>query len=200
MKLKRSKVLIISVVTIAVLAMVPMFKVVVVPQWPIKVVDEAGQPVNDFEVRQHWLHYSFDGSGLNPAYGGEETLQSSSSGEIIFPERSFRASLLGIVFAKIGSPLRWINVHSSTEESAYFNCLSGSCPYESSPHYRGKTDELKKNILVVEQRNDEFEPEVSPSSSSQGTGTGVGVGLGVGGDYSTKTLENSNIERVLKSH
>lgn len=180
--MKLSNIIITSLIAVALLAFLPIFKVVVVPEWPINVVDQAGQPVGDFEVREIWHHYSFDGSGIDPAYGGEEELRSNSSGEIIFSERSFRASLFGIAFAKVGSPLRWINVHSSTGESAYFICLSGSCSYESSPHYRGNAEELSKKTLVVEHPNSDSDPEdISAPSTS-----GVGEGPGFGYDYPSK--------------
>lgn len=177
--MKLSTVVIITLIVLLVVACLPVFKVVVVPQWPIKVVDISGQLVSNFEVRQHWNHYSFDGSGIDSPYGGEEDLRSNASGDIIFPERSFHASFLRIAFAKIGSPLRWINVHASTGESSYFICLSGSCSYESEPHYRGNAAELEKNTLVVTHMNSENgsvdDPVGSTSDIDTGTGTGTGA-------------------------
>jgi hypothetical protein len=133
-----------------VLALVPSIEIVVVPEWPMRVVDTAGNPVAGAEVRQHWNHYSFNASGTGDAYGGEEILASDANGQIVFPERSFRVGLLSLALSKIGGPFRWFDLHASTGPSAYFVCYNVSCRY-SEPTYRGEPEELLNTVIVVHQ-------------------------------------------------
>ena len=138
-----------GVIVLAIVSIAPVWTVVVVPEWPVKVVDKNGRSVAGVEIRQHWHHYSFDGSGIDSDYGGEQEFVSSPEGLIVFPARSFKASLLSIAFAFVGTPLRWINPHSSTGPTSYLVCLSVSCDY-STPTYRGNSDALVNTSVVVE--------------------------------------------------
>jgi hypothetical protein len=146
--MNRTRLVAIIIVFTVVVLFIPIIKVVVVPQWTIHVVNEAGDPQGDVDVRQHWRHYSFDGSGINDVYGGEEVRSSDLNGEIVFPERAFRASALSWLAAKVGSPERWINIHSSTGPSSYFICMNASC--DVGPSYRGRERDLENNVLTVE--------------------------------------------------
>ena len=144
---RRQKILV-TVLLLCAAMFVPFWKVVVVPEWPIRVVDESGQSKPGIEVRQHWNHYSFDGSGIGGFYGGEDTRTSDANGAIVFPERSFRASPLRIAFAYVGNPLRWINPHASTGPHSYFICPSESC--SDTKWYRGNQSDLENNVLTIE--------------------------------------------------
>lgn len=138
-----------GIVVLAIVAFAPVWKVVVVPEWSVKVVDKNGRSVPGAEIRQHWHHYSFDGSGLDSDYGGEQEFISNADGKITFPERSFKASLFSMAFAYVGTPLRWINPHSSTGPTSYLICLSISCGY-TEPTYRGNSEVLLNTSIVVE--------------------------------------------------
>ncbi len=145
--MKRPRILIFLILVLFGL-LVPLIKVTVVPERTIGVLDEQGNPQNDIEVRQIWNHYSFDGSGLSGLYGGEEVRTSSANGEITFPERSFRVGAASWLWATLGSPLRWINVHASTGPHSYFICIDTNCA--QPPWYRGNPEDLENNVLIVE--------------------------------------------------
>lgn len=147
--MKRPSILIIVIIVLLVL-LVPLIKVSVVPERTIKVLDEQGNPQNDIEVRQIWNHYSFDGSGVSNLYGGEEVRTSAANGEITFPERSFRVGAASWLWATLGSPSRWINVHASTGPHSYFLCVRSNC--SQPPSYRGNPEDLENNLLIVESK------------------------------------------------
>jgi hypothetical protein len=144
---RRQKILV-GVLVVCGAMFVPFWKVVVVPEWPITVVDESGESKPGIEVRQYWNHYSFDGSGISGFYGGQETGTSDANGVIVFPERSFRASLFGVAFAYVGTPLRWINPHASSGPHSYFICPRESC--SDTKWYRGNQSELENSVLTIE--------------------------------------------------
>ena len=145
---RRQKILV-GVLLVCVAIFVPFWKVVVVPEWSITVVDDSGQSKEGIKVRQYWNHYSFDGSGIGGFYGGEDTRTSDANGVIVFPERSFRASPLRIAFAYVGTPLRWINVHASTGPTAYFIC-QGNVSCSVTMAYRGNQSDLENNVVTIE--------------------------------------------------
>lgn len=64
------------------------FKTTVVPDWPLRVVDETGAPVRAINVTEHWQHYLLESSGH------EEVRQTGADGKVNFPDRGIRASLL----------------------------------------------------------------------------------------------------------
>lgn len=73
-------------VLVAAAAVYP-FETTVVPEWRIKVIDETGTPFAGARVVQQWDNYSL-GNG-----GGEEKL-ANENGEVVFPKRIARGSLL----------------------------------------------------------------------------------------------------------
>lgn len=138
-----------GIIVLSIFSLAPFWKVVVVPEWPVRVVDKNNLPFPGVRVRQHWHHYSFDGSGTSSDYGGEEDLISNQDGMIVFPKRSFNVSLVGIAVANIGTPLRWINPHSSSGPSSFLICLSAGCGH-SEPGYNGKLEQLHGASITVE--------------------------------------------------
>jgi hypothetical protein len=82
------RIALVSVLLIVLLVLIYPFKTVVVPAWRLLVVDEAQRPVTGINVTEHWQHYLLEDEG-------HEILQRSDEfGEVTFPERSIRASLL----------------------------------------------------------------------------------------------------------
>jgi hypothetical protein len=63
------------------------FETTVVPEWKIRIVDEAGSSFAGARVVQQWDHYSL---GIG---GGEETW-ANEDGYVVFPKRTVRSSLL----------------------------------------------------------------------------------------------------------
>ena len=77
-------------VAFAVIALIVLlfpYRSTVVPEWRIRVIDEAGKPFAGAAVRQTWYHYSYQVGG-----GGDQT--ADELGYAVFPERTFTASLL----------------------------------------------------------------------------------------------------------
>jgi len=125
----------------------PVIPVEVVPQWTVRVTDEQGHPRPN-TVREIWHHYSFDGSGLNPLYGGEEDLVTDDQGVVVFPERRIHVSLGMWGIATVGTPMRWINIHASTGPYAYLLCLNPSCGYAPDT-YSGDRESLENTTLII---------------------------------------------------
>jgi hypothetical protein len=84
--LKRRWQISVILVLVAAAAVYP-FETTVVPEWRIKVIDETGTPFARARVVQQWDDYSL-GNG-----GGEEKL-ANENGEVVFPKRIARGSLL----------------------------------------------------------------------------------------------------------
>jgi len=69
------------------------FQTTVVPAWNLQVVDEQGRKVSGINVTQHWQHHSLESAGQ------EELQKTGEQGEVTFPARKIRASLLTRAFA-----------------------------------------------------------------------------------------------------
>ena len=90
------------------------FKTTVVPDWKIRIVDEAGNPMRSFRVREVWQHYTIE------TYSHEEDLITDGDGYVTFPKRTVRGSLL----VRIGWPMvNVLNVHVSLGPHAYVTIL-----------------------------------------------------------------------------
>jgi len=81
------RVLVVLLLLLAVLLLFP-FKTTIVPDWPLRVVDQSGTSVPGIKVTQHWQHYLLESTGH------EEVRQAGDDGRVSFPERTIRASLL----------------------------------------------------------------------------------------------------------
>jgi hypothetical protein len=98
---------------VALLLLYP-FKTTVVPDWKVRIVDEAGNPMRSFRVREVWQHYTIE------TYSHEEDLITDGDGYVTFPKRTVRGSLL----VRIGWPMvNVINVHASFGPHAYVSIL-----------------------------------------------------------------------------
>jgi hypothetical protein len=81
-----------------------------VPHWNLRVVDDAGAPVREINVTEHWQNYL-----LEPE-GHEEAQTTNQDGLVSFGARSIRASVLRRLLAQIskyrnynnrGRPIRY---------------------------------------------------------------------------------------------
>jgi hypothetical protein len=71
------------------------FETTTVPQWNLRIVDDAGAPVREINVTAHWQNYLLETSGH------EEAKTTNQDGLVSFGERSIRASIAGRLFARI---------------------------------------------------------------------------------------------------
>jgi hypothetical protein len=71
------------------------FQITTVPQWNLRVVDDAGAPVGEIKVTEHWQHHPLDASGH------QEVKTTSQDGLVSFSLRSIRASLASRLLARI---------------------------------------------------------------------------------------------------
>jgi hypothetical protein len=89
------------------------FETTTVPQWNLRIVDDAGAPVREINVTEHWQNY------LLETGGHEEAQTTNQAGLVSFGERSIRASVASRLFARIskfgnynnrGRPIRYAAV------------------------------------------------------------------------------------------
>ncbi|MGH9906819.1 MAG: hypothetical protein ACRD8U_14705 [Pyrinomonadaceae bacterium] len=73
------------------------FKTTIVPEWRLRVVDQAGAPVPGINVTEHWQHF------LLESVGHEELRQTGIDGTVSFSGRTIRASLLRRLLATLSS-------------------------------------------------------------------------------------------------
>ena len=71
------------------------FETTIVPQWNLRVVDDAGAPVHEINVTEHWQDY------LLETTGHEEAQTTNDSGLASFGERSIRAGVARRLLARI---------------------------------------------------------------------------------------------------
>jgi hypothetical protein len=76
------------------------FKTTTLPQWSLRIVDDAGAPVREINVTEHWQHYLLESAGH------EEAQTTNRDGRVSFALRSIRASVAGRLFARIGKIAR----------------------------------------------------------------------------------------------
>jgi hypothetical protein len=76
------------------------FKTTTLPEWKVRVVDDAGEPVGEINVTEHWQHYLLESAGH------EEAQTTNRDGRVSFDLRSIRASLAGRLLARIGKIAR----------------------------------------------------------------------------------------------
>ena len=73
------------------------FQTTTVPQWNLRVVDDAGAPVGKINVTEHWQHHPLDSSGH------QENQTTNQDGLVTFGLRNIRASLARRLFARISN-------------------------------------------------------------------------------------------------
>jgi hypothetical protein len=65
------------------------------PEWNLRVVDDAGAPVHEINVTEHWQDYMLE------TEGHEEVRTTDRDGRVSFGRRNFRASLTRRLLARI---------------------------------------------------------------------------------------------------
>lgn len=113
------------------------FEWTVVPEWKIRVVDQARKPVANMVVTERWRHHSLE------FQGHLENRTTDSDGYVIFPHRAIRASL---VFRAVGWGVAHLNVHGRSGPEAS-TTVDGD--YGDSDYSPGKP--LRKVIVVRRQ-------------------------------------------------
>lgn len=93
---KRFQIALAAVLVLLLLLLLYPFKTVIVPSWPLRVVDDTERPIAGIKVTEHWQHY------LLESEGHEELKSTDGYGAVDFPERTIRASLLRRGFAVAG--------------------------------------------------------------------------------------------------
>lgn len=73
------------------------FQSTTVPQWNLRVVDDAGTPVRGINVTEHWQHHPVESSEH------EEVQRTNQDGFVSFDIRTFRASLARRLFARLNA-------------------------------------------------------------------------------------------------
>ena|SRR5205823_3000996 len=87
----------------------------VVPEWRVRIVDEAGTPLTNAGVREVWQHYSIE------SRDHEQDLQTDGEGYVAFPRRTIKSPLaVRIIKATLNS----LNPHSSSGPGAYLVILA----------------------------------------------------------------------------
>ncbi|HEV7681880.1 MAG TPA: hypothetical protein VGO68_07145 [Pyrinomonadaceae bacterium] len=71
------------------------FQSTTVPEWNLRVVDDAGAPVREINVTEHWQDYMLE------TEGHEEVRATDQDGRVSFGQRSLRASLTRRLLARI---------------------------------------------------------------------------------------------------
>jgi hypothetical protein len=106
----RFRVIVISAAAIFLVIFLYPFETTTVPQWNLRIVDDAGAPVPEINVTEHWQNY------LLETAGHEEAKTTNQDGLVSFDERSIRASVARRLFSRIskfgnynnrGRPIRY---------------------------------------------------------------------------------------------
>jgi hypothetical protein len=115
------------------------------PQWTVRVVDEAGNPLQGMLVRLSFENYSVESTDH------EVDLNTDSQGRVIFPSRTRTASILSRCYYTARSAMAL--AHASFGPSAYILVFGGgfegsvNAPDGSTLVWNGKPDRL--NSVVV---------------------------------------------------
>jgi hypothetical protein len=110
--------------TIAVLAgilfFIPVFPVVVIPEWNLLLVDTADRPVVDARIDQRWRDYSLEFWAAEEHL--DETRSSDSEGVVTLPRRVIWVSGAEYLAAKLRNIVASANPHSSYGPHSYVLC------------------------------------------------------------------------------
>ena len=91
----RFRLAVITVMALFLLTFLYPFQTTTVPHWNLRVVDDAGAPVREINVTEHWQNH------LLESEGHEEARITDQNGLVSFGLRSSRASVARRVFARI---------------------------------------------------------------------------------------------------
>jgi hypothetical protein len=106
----RFRIVVVCALAVVLIIFLYPFETTTVPQWHLRVVDDAGTPVREINVTEHWQNYLLETSGH------EEAQTTDQDGLVTFGERSIRASIARRLFARIsqfgnynnrGRPIRY---------------------------------------------------------------------------------------------
>ena len=112
----------------------------VVPLWPLKVVDEQGMGVEGTLVREIWQHYSIE------TESHEQELISDTSGDVVFPARKIRSSILLRVLGPLRNFLQ-SGVHASFGPDAYAIAFSTQPQRHGMASYKPKAPLPERIVL-----------------------------------------------------
>lgn len=115
MKLRSRKILLpLLFGALAVVALYPL-ETTVVPEWRVRIVDEAGAPLRNTGIREVWKHYSIESESH------EQDLLTDNDGYVTFPKRTIQA---GLAFRIVKSAINALNPHGSSGPGAYLITLA----------------------------------------------------------------------------
>ena len=86
------------------------FETTTVPPWDLRILDDAGAPVSEINVTEHWQNYLLESDGH------EEAQTTNQDGRVSFDARNIRANIVRRLFARIskfgnyntqGRPIRY---------------------------------------------------------------------------------------------
>jgi hypothetical protein len=106
--------LLLFIAIVAVITLYP-FETTVVPEWRVRVVEQAGTPLRNVMVKEVWEHYSVE------SQSHEQDLPTDADGYVTFPKRTIRASLAVRI---IGRSINTLNPHGSSGPGAYLVILA----------------------------------------------------------------------------
>ena len=90
----RLRILVIAAFLIFVVTLLYPFQTTIVPEWNLRIVDDAGAPVREINVTEHWQHYLLESAGH------EEVQTTNQDGLVSFGARTIRASVTRRLLAR----------------------------------------------------------------------------------------------------
>lgn len=91
----RFRILVLAIVVFLLVTFLYPFQSTTLPEWNLRVVDDAGVPVQEINVTEHWQDYMLE------AEGHEEVRTTNQDGRVSFGQRNLRASLTRRLLARI---------------------------------------------------------------------------------------------------
>lgn len=117
------------------------FQSVTVPAWSFRVLDDAGASVPGINVTQHWQHYLIENEGH------EELKTTDAAGDVSFPPRIVRASVLRRIVRTLRS-FRGTGVER--RRNAYASVVVwGSRNHSIATYVRNETEPLPERVAVT---------------------------------------------------
>ena len=92
---RRFRIVVIAAFVIFLATFLYPFQTTTVPQWDLRVIDDAGAPVREINVTEHWQDYQLE------ADGHEEAQSTDQDGRASFGIRQIRANLIRRLMARI---------------------------------------------------------------------------------------------------
>ena len=106
----RFRIIVIAASVLILVVVLYPFETTNVPQWSLRIVDDAGAPVREINVTEHWQNY------LLESEGHEKAQTTNQDGLVSFDGRTIRASVARRLFSRIsksgnhnnrGRPIRY---------------------------------------------------------------------------------------------